>query len=173
MHPVFRMKNSSSAWTERVLVVTPTAPRVAQAYQARTISGQLSAWMRILSPFPTPAGGHSGGQASGLGPELGVGPASDGPVTGLPDEQGLVRLRLGPRPQEPRNVLACELELRCPLLIHSLSILRGRTGPTGWGKWVAPTLAMSLPRRPTHWCNHPAVGDPAASRGVLAPSHQR
>ena len=53
-HPVFRMKNSSSARTERVLVVTPTAPRVAQAYQASTISGQLSAWISTLSPGATP-----------------------------------------------------------------------------------------------------------------------
>ncbi len=53
-HPVFAMKNSSSARTDRVLVVTPTAPRVAQAYQASTISGQLSAWMRTLSPGPHP-----------------------------------------------------------------------------------------------------------------------
>jgi hypothetical protein len=52
--PVFLMKNSSSARTDLVLVVTPTAPTAAQAYQASTISGQLSEWMRTLSPTPTP-----------------------------------------------------------------------------------------------------------------------
>jgi hypothetical protein len=56
---VFWMKNSSSARTERVLVVTPTAPTVAQAYQASTISGQLSAWMRTLSSTDTPLAARS------------------------------------------------------------------------------------------------------------------
>ncbi len=53
-HPVLAMKNSSSARTDRVLVVTPTAPTVAHAYQASTISGQLSAWISTLSPAVTP-----------------------------------------------------------------------------------------------------------------------
>ena len=52
--PVFAMKNSSSAWTDRVLVVTPTAPTTAHAYQASTISGQLSAWRSTRSPWRTP-----------------------------------------------------------------------------------------------------------------------
>ena len=43
-----------SAATLRVLVVTATAPTVAQAYQARTISGLLSQWMTTLSPLVMP-----------------------------------------------------------------------------------------------------------------------
>ena len=52
--PVFSTKNRISSSTLRVFVVTPTAPRVAHAYHARTISGQLSEWMSTLSPATTP-----------------------------------------------------------------------------------------------------------------------
>ena len=47
-------KYSTSGPALRVFVVTPTAPIFAHAYQARTISGQLSQWIRTLSPFATP-----------------------------------------------------------------------------------------------------------------------
>ena len=53
-HPVWEMKYSTSAATLRMLVVTATAPTRAHAYQAMTASGQFSAWIRTLSPTPTP-----------------------------------------------------------------------------------------------------------------------
>jgi hypothetical protein len=50
----FSTKYSTSTATDFVLVVTPTAPIVEQASQARTISGQFSAWIRTLSSSPMP-----------------------------------------------------------------------------------------------------------------------
>ena len=53
-HWAFSTKYAISAATDLVLVVTPTAPTVAQASQARTISGQFSEWIRTLSSRPMP-----------------------------------------------------------------------------------------------------------------------
>ncbi len=53
-HEVFSTNQAISEATERVLVVTATAPTVAQASQASTISGQLSACTSTLSPGETP-----------------------------------------------------------------------------------------------------------------------
>jgi hypothetical protein len=52
--PVWPAKYEISAATERVFVVTATAPSVAHASQARSISGEFSAWMSTLSPTPRP-----------------------------------------------------------------------------------------------------------------------
>ena len=50
----FSMKKRTSAATDRVLVVTPTAPATAQPSQAMTNSGLLSAWTRTRSPLEMP-----------------------------------------------------------------------------------------------------------------------
>ena len=50
-----------------MLVVTATAPTVAQASHASTISGQFSAWMSTSSPGPMPRSREAGGQAVHVG----------------------------------------------------------------------------------------------------------
>src|SRR4051812_28246058 len=53
-HWALLAKNAISLVTDLVLVVTATAPRVAQARKARTISGQFSEWTSTLSPTASP-----------------------------------------------------------------------------------------------------------------------
>ena len=59
MQPVFRMKNSSSDRTDRVLVVTPTAPSVAQAYRPHDLGAVLGVDQDLV-PVGDPPVGQAG-----------------------------------------------------------------------------------------------------------------
>ena len=72
------MKYSISAATLRMLVVTVIPPRRATAYQAMTASGQLSEWIRTVSPSPIPRAARPPASSPGGLGELGVGPGAAG-----------------------------------------------------------------------------------------------
>ena len=70
-----RRSRSISAPTDFVLVVTATAPSVAQASHASTISGQFSEWMSTLSPLAMPRAARPAARPRTSVEQLGVGPA--------------------------------------------------------------------------------------------------
>src|SRR5581483_11089011 len=118
-----------SASTLRVFVVTPTAPMVAHAYQARTISGQLSAWKDLVVLADT-ARGESGRQRTDVTAELRVRPGARRPVTRLPHEHAVVGSLGRPVVQQPGDVPTGELErssgLRVDVRHGRSSVIRER-----------------------------------------------
>ena len=80
------------------------------AYQAMTASGQFSAWIRTVSPPPTPRADQPGGDPLASPRRTRRrSRCAVAAVLGLPDQERVVGAVLGPVVDQPRDVLAVEL----------------------------------------------------------------
>ena len=168
------MNQPTSAGAERVLVVTATAPNVAQASHASSISGQLSAWIRTLSPTSIPRSRKPGREVVRGRDELRVGPASrPAPSTGSQISAGWSGFCVGPVLQQPGDVLAVHLQFVDRRTVHICCPLRcgfrREAISRPWaGRGPRRMIAAWFARRPQ--CARLEVRRPRPRRGWSRPS---